>query len=90
MESPLPLGPLATAWIERQAKNRTKSRRLQALIARGDAATYREYLIGTLPVLAKLARREPRVDVKPRVAGRVEHDDSHGCLQTPGRPGKAN
>lgn len=59
MESPLPLGPLATAWIERQAKNRTKSRRLQALIARGDAATYREYLIATLPVLAKLARREP-------------------------------
>ena len=59
VESPLPLGPLATAWIERQAKNRTKSRRLQALIARGDAATYREYLIATLPVLAKLARREP-------------------------------
>lgn len=57
--SPLPLGPLATAWIERQAKNRTKSRRLQALIARGDAATYREYLTATLPVLAKLARREP-------------------------------
>ncbi len=39
---------------------------------------------------AELALREPRVDVKPRVAGRVKHDDSHGCLQTPGRPGKAN
>ena len=28
------------------------------MIARGDAATYREYLAATLPVLAKLARRE--------------------------------
>ena len=52
-----PRSPLTITSVEKQAKNRNGSRRLQETISKASPAVYREYLTATLPIITKLSQR---------------------------------
>ena len=52
-----PRSPLTLTSVEKQAKNRNGSRRLQETISKASPAVYREYLTATLPIITKLSQR---------------------------------
>lgn len=57
--------PLTITSVEKQAKNRNGSRRLQETISKASPAVYREYLTATLPIITKLSQRTRSPPAQP-------------------------
>ena len=60
-----PRSPLTITSVEKQAKNRNGSRRLQETISKASPAVYREYLTATLPIITKLSQRTRSPPAQP-------------------------